>query len=289
MTSALYTKRLEELRRSRGQYEDLLQLCGAVLDVIEEHRERANVKSMSVGDEIMRHLRDKRPFLRQAELELDWESAHATFESLCSRLHKLNPTLRAQIDAIGEARRASRLHLGQALRRAAQGDCNARGWLAASETESIKPEVLGLLVHESLRPNFIGLLRDAASPQSKSVDLDGHCPACGSPAAIGYLRAQDGQRMLYCCLCGNHWPVSYLRCVWCGNTDHTTMRYLFAEQEPECLIDVCESCKGYLKAYDERKLLHPTVPALEYAASLHLELIAEDQGYRKKTLPLVLF
>ena len=54
-------------------------------------------------------------------------------------------------------------------------------------------------------------------------------------------------------------------------------------------VETCERCKGYIKTVDERKLPEgeTVFPVVEEAATLHLDLLAEREGYIRR-VPYVL-
>ena len=73
-----------------------------------------------------------------------------------------------------------------------------------------------------------------------------------------------------------------LMCACCGNTDQESLRYLYSELEKGYRIDVCDKCKGYIKTVDSREISHEIVPAVEDLATLHLDMVAEENGYKKE-------
>jgi formate dehydrogenase maturation protein FdhE len=54
-------------------------------------------------------------------------------------------------------------------------------------------------------------------------------------------------------------------------------------------IETCEACRGYVKIVDERKLPEGerVLAVVEEAATLHLDLLAEREGYVRR-VPYVL-
>jgi FdhE protein len=73
-----------------------------------------------------------------------------------------------------------------------------------------------------------------------------------------------------------------LICAFCGNTDQESLRYLYSESEKGYRIDVCGKCKKYLKTVDSREISHEIVPVVEDIATLHLDMVAEEEGYEKE-------
>ena len=115
------------------------------------------------------------------------------------------------------------------------------------------------------------------------------CPACGSPPSIARLRRADGRRLLTCGLCGSEWEAVRLGCACCGTQERAVLGVLrLADQDPRW-IETCDSCQGYIKTVDERKLAEDETvfPVVEEAATLHLDLLAEREGYIRR-VPYVL-
>jgi|GEM_PF-1677623 len=106
-----------------------------------------------------------------------------------------------------------------------------------------------------------------------------HCPACGRTSNFSRLQAEDGRRLMYCQYCGLEWNSRYLGCSRCGNDDHKSLSYLTPEDSPALQVFVCKKCKGYLKTYDERKGKDCPELALADILTLHLDLLAEREGY----------
>ncbi|HBR22045.1 MAG TPA: hypothetical protein DD713_05685, partial [Nitrospiraceae bacterium] len=46
-------------------------------------------------------------------------------------------------------------------------------------------------------------------------------------------------------------------------------------------VDVCEECKKYIKTIDLRELKEEVTPLIEDIGTLHLDIIAEKEGYKR--------
>ena len=118
---------------------------------------------------------------------------------------------------------------------------------------------------------------------ARNVDTPeaGRCPTCASPPALAVLCRDDGRRRLECGLCGDTWLVPRLMCVACGNRDQSRLATLTVRGHDASWVETCEACRRYLKTVDERRLPedHILVLRAEEAASLLLDLLAEDAGY----------
>jgi formate dehydrogenase accessory protein FdhE len=121
-------------------------------------------------------------------------------------------------------------------------------------------------------------------------EVEAHrCPACGSSPSIARLRRADGRRLLTCGLCGSEWEAARLTCAYCGTPDRTALGVLRLDDADARWVETCERCKGYIKTVDERKLAEGemVLPVVEEAATLHLDLLAEHEGYIRR-VPYVL-
>jgi FdhE protein len=89
-----------------------------------------------------------------------------------------------------------------------------------------------------------------------------------------------GKRYLLCSFCDYQWRIDRIFCPFCSNKDHESLHYLFAEEEEAYRIDLCEKCHQYIKTIDYRKL-EESDPVLEDLATLHLDILASQKGYKR--------
>jgi FdhE protein len=112
----------------------------------------------------------------------------------------------------------------------------------------------------------------------------GYCPTCGAWPVLAEQRGLEQRRYLRCGLCASAWEVDRLLCPFCGNRDHLLLGYLQVEgEEHKQRLATCDACHGYLKL---RSTLVPlTTPQLlvEEVALVHLDLLAQQQGYMLPT------
>src|SRR5438552_4050279 len=105
-------------------------------------------------------------------------------------------------------------------------------------------------------------------------------------AAVALLEAAERQRHLRCGRCGTEWAVPALRCVSCDETDHESLGYLTPEEgEQMRRVEVCGTCKGYLKAVTTVRPLAPWAILLDDLTTVHLDVAALERGYRRPDRP----
>ncbi len=57
-----------------------------------------------------------------------------------------------------------------------------------------------------------------------------------------------------------------------------------ALEEQEYRVELCESCRTYLKQVDSRAAGRPLYPPLEHVVTLHLDLAIQKKGYRPSSI-----
>jgi FdhE protein len=159
---------------------------------------------------------------------------------------------------------------------------------------NLKPDLLsfiGVNLVQALLEFYSEKLEDKIDRESW---FKGNCPVCGSFPAMEKLRREDGKRILWCGLCSTEWHYKRIKCPFCGNEDHNSLRYFFTEgdlssdsspEENPFRVDVCDKCKKYIKTIDERKMPENEIPDFfqENINTLYLDILAQKDGYRSPT------
>jgi len=70
--------------------------------------------------------------------------------------------------------------------------------------------------------------------------------------------------------------------MYCGNENHNTLGYFYPENQCERLrVEVCEKCRGYIKVITTFSPTPPEMPPVEDLATLQLDYIAQEKGYKR--------
>jgi len=119
--------------------------------------------------------------------------------------------------------------------------------------------------------------------QAPAAEPSPGCPVCGSPPGLAELQRDGGRRVLHCGLCGSTWFFSRLACPHCGCRERDNLAFLRVNDGDPRWIEACERCKRYVKTVDARRLPagENVDAAVEEAATLHLDLLAEKEGYAR--------
>lgn len=111
--------------------------------------------------------------------------------------------------------------------------------------------------------------------------LRGACPFCGSLPRYARFDKEDGRRILYCPMCRSQWRFPRLLCPFCGNSNHSELRHFYIGEDKARRVDVCDQCKRYIKATDERSLGREVIPQVEEVSTIPLDYIAVKEGYHR--------
>ena len=110
----------------------------------------------------------------------------------------------------------------------------------------------------------------------------GYCPVCGAWPALAEVRGLDKSRRMRCGRCASDWPLPVLQCTYCGESDHNQLGTLTPEGESQTRrVEVCYTCKGYLKAFTTLRPMTLRTIAMTDLASVDLDLIAQEREYSR--------
>ena len=100
---------------------------------------------------------------------------------------------------------------------------------------------------------------------------------------MGKLENETGRKILQCYLCRTEWVFKRLECPFCGNSDQNKQRFFYNEDDKAHRVEVCDQCKMYLKVVDIRVTQKDVVLLVENLVTLHLDLVAEKEGFQQDT------
>jgi len=121
---------------------------------------------------------------------------------------------------------------------------------------------------------------------STRVWTEGYCRICGSWPAFAEVRGIDRSRYLRCGRCGGEWYGRILHCAYCRTTSHDDLVTLTPDgATAPGVVDACNRCGGYLKAFTRLQGCAAEVVMLEDLGSVDLDVAAIEQGYARRATP----
>ncbi|MDP6923458.1 MAG: formate dehydrogenase accessory protein FdhE [Candidatus Scalindua sp.] len=153
--------------------------------------------------------------------------------------------------------------------------------MQALSADSIPAEILVFLIKNTLTP----LVEKYSECINSAVDLDvwesGCCPICGHLPALAELKKTPSgrQRFLFCSLCHTPWPFQRLKCPYCDNVEDKETEYFSFPDEENFRVDVCNSCKTYIKTVINNN--SDLSPVLLDWSSQNVDDSAARKGYKR--------
>ncbi len=152
----------------------------------------------------------------------------------------------------------------------------------AKEVKGVDASFLANISELAVKPQFVAAAQALANEFREFSKPASRCPACGSAPELALITdapGAEGMMLAVCRLCETEWSAHRVSCLFCGNDDTDTLGYLQVEGEEEARVNICELCYRYLPVIDVRMRLE-FAPAIERAALVHLDLLAQSRGYR---------
>lgn len=218
------------------------------------------------------------PLLVAAGARFTGEPPFSLFADLARLAHRsFKPAGARAVERAGRQRaRSVEAGLEGALRR------NGHRMSAAADEIGAPRDLFTTLCELALTPSFRALAEAAAPILGAVTWTAGYCPLCASWPLFGELREADKSRYLRCGLCGADWGFPRLGCTYCGESDHRRLRAIHVEGESEYRqVELCDSCKGYVKSLARLSPTPPALLAVEDLATAYLDILALEAGYRK--------
>jgi FdhE protein len=229
----------------------------------------------------VKHLEIKKeagfPLFAREDLPVDLGAASGLLESVLEHLGRSEREDREGLEkALNQSRRDPDWS-GRLFRAILKEDEKTLSILAADV--GLDPKALFFLGLTALRPS-LGILRKAFAQKLDTDPWDeAYCPLCGSQPDMAFFET-TGKRYLHCSLCGEAWAYPRVKCAFCQNDDQKSLGYFQAEEEEGFRVDFCEKCKRYIKTADKRVLEIVAPMEIENLATLHLDVLATQQGFK---------
>lgn len=229
-------------------------------------------KLLRVQKEIFEYLRSRKGWLPTGLLERD-----------LSVLKAMMPGLLIMVESNGPAQLAD----------------EARYLMQASEVEIDEmlveywrePADIQFFAKAFLQPYGRWLAESGAKPGGRNLGRgENCCPFCANKPQLSFLQTQEsatdsGGRALVCSLCLTVWPFRRVACANCGEEDPAKLSYFHTPEYDHMRVEVCETCKHYIKSVDLTKL-GLAVPLVDEVAAAPLDLWAREHGFTKIELNL---
>ena len=267
-------KTIERYKHTSPHYEELLDILGDILILREEYRRKVREDIFKIDEGLLTtKLNSGMPLVDFVDGVINLEEPRNYFMALLEL---------AEDRQLGEAQQIRQdledgtIDFMGMIRDSFDGTAPANG---EDEDEEDMFDLLGFLVEESLRPSLEILAGKYGEAIEASTWAEGYCPLCGREPKISQLKNEEGEKYLFCGQCGIQWRYPRLKCPFCENEDQQTLAFFTVEDEEQYRVDVCNACNRYIKTIDFRNIRENPNLDVEDIATLHLDILANDEGY----------
>ena len=276
-TMGTLRKRARQLREKRPGY-------GEILDFYVKVREAQDTSKASLR---MDHIRLKKTMcgcpdegnvslIRKEDFPVDIETSISLFHTLCLIGKTANPHMAGQVEKINGILSKNNTELKKLLTESGKEEAIDR----VAADQGLDRQVLLFLIQNSIRPSIEAGMEQLSGELEPEALPKGHCPVCGSPSSLSLLKGEEGRCYSLCSYCSYQWRIDRLSCAACGSKEQGSLEYFYGEGEEAIRIDLCDTCHHYIKTIDYRKI-EEIDPALEDLATLHLDVVAVQKGYKR--------
>ena len=273
-------KTIEDYKSANPHYTELLDIMADILILREEYRNNMKDPIFHVEENLItQKMEGGLPLIDFTGKKYNLTRPKEYFNSLISIAEKRMPEVAQNIIDIVKSKQFDWEKMIRSSFDCKVEEIDAQGLLAGRESEE-NIDLIDLFTEESLRPELEIIAEKYGEIVEKSNWSEGYCPICGKEPKIGEIRdEEEGKRYLFCHQCGFKWHFHRIKCPFCGNEEQHSLAYFEVEGEERYRVDVCNKCRRYIKTVELPKSSEEPNLDVEDIATLHLDMIAYDEGY----------
>jgi len=270
-------ERIQQIKKKRPGYGEMLDFYQKVEETQQSIKAFLKMKPIKFKKE-WKELLAKEGFslIQKEDFPLDTETSTKLFATLCQIGKDSNPHMAEQVRKIKEAIDNKRIDLKKLLSKGMKAEKIKK----VADEFGLDAKVFLFLIQGCTRPSIESGMEQLRSQLDPENWLKGYCPMCGSLPSLSLLKGEEGKRYLLCSYCGYQWRIDRLICPFCNNKEQQFLQYFCGEGEDAYRIDLCDKCQQYIKTIDDRTL-EELDPVLEDLATLHLDILASQKGYKR--------
>ena len=275
-------KTIEDYKVTNPHYTDLLDILAEILILREDYRKSMKSPIFSVEDKLISgKMEGGLPLIDLAGQKYDLTRPKEYFYSLIAIAEKRLPAeARKFLDVIKDEQFDWETIIRASFNPNPSEEEIPEKEVKASGEHDEQLDLIDLFIEESLRPELEVVAEQYGAAVEKSEWMEGYCPICGKEPKIGEIReSEDGRRYLFCHQCGYKWHFRRIKCPFCGNEEQHSLAYFAVEGEERYRVDVCNKCRRYIKIVELPKSSEDVNMDVEDIATLHLDVLAYEEGY----------
>ena len=281
-----------------NKYPDLGEIIHFGYELLKELRQiqpDLDLSSLKLNHELTKmKMKEGFPFLEKSKIDIPSDQFKEVFNRVAIFISEKRKPLKPKIIEISEKIKTENIDI---LKLALMNIRENIGITENTKAQKGKQSILNMLIRISLKPfgHAYGIALKEYLLSSEIFWLQSYCPVCGSMPLVAYLEGEEGRRHLLCSWCDTSWIFPRIKCTYCQNTDQKSLKYFSLEEEKgikeKDRVSVCQKCMKYIKTIDTRKFTGEKESDLqiEDLTTLHLDLLAEREGYERITRRFLFF
>jgi hypothetical protein len=224
-----------------------------------------------------------RPFMRLAELNIDWTEFRLLFRQTLDALKRFEHLDNAEYEELQAlVRNIDALQpLVGGWYESAPGQVRIKGGDSITSRDpgrlAARSPMLDTTLMLAMRPFLSRMAEVLVQRCDVSAWRAPYCPCCGGEPDLAFI-TPAADRRLVCERCHTQWAFDQFACPFCSNADRSRITS-FAARDGQYRIYACDVCRRYLKAYDGRSSPRPILPIVDSIATLPLDAAAVQKGY----------
>jgi FdhE protein len=273
-------KTIEDYKSANPHYTELLDIMADILILREEYLKNMKDSVFDVEENLIsQKMKGGLPLIDLTAKEYDLKRCKEYFSSLVCIAQKRMPEVAQNIlDVINNPQFDWEKSVRASFECKSEENDAKESPGEGEADDSI--DLIDLFLEESLRPELEIIAKKYGGIVEKYDWSEGYCPICGKEPKIGEIREEEnGKRYLFCHQCGFKWYFNRIKCPFCGNDEQQSLAYFEVEGDERYRIDVCNKCWRYIKTVELPKSSEEPNMDVEDIATLHLDMIAYDEGY----------
>ena len=267
---------IEKYKSTTPHYTELLDILGDILILREEYRRKMKKIIFSVDEKLIEtKIAGGLPLVDLSSGDFDLTEPRQYFLALLGIAEK---RVSGETGDMIEKIQAGTIDFEKMIR---DSFCTLHDE-ASNDLEDAEDDafdLVDLFLEESLRPAMEKVVEKYGKVVNAASWSEGYCPICGKEPKIGEIKEEEGSRFLFCNQCGFEWHFKRITCPFCGNDEQQTLAYFTVEGDERYRVDVCNECKRYIKMVDFRETKEEANLDVEDIATLHLDMLANEEGY----------
>ncbi len=269
-------KTIEYYKMQSPHYEELLDILEEILILREGYRRKFTDSIFPVDERLIpTKMEGGLPLIDFSTGDFSVEQPEAYFLALLEIAEKRVPGETAEL---AREIREGTVDFKEMLLNAFYGNYEGEEE-AEGDVDDESFDLVDMFLEECLRPALEAVVEKYGDMIAKYEWDEGYCPICGKEPKIGEIKEEEGMRYLFCNQCGIEWPYQRIKCPFCGNEEQQTLAYFTVEDDERYRVDVCNECKRYIKIVDFRQMKEEANLDVEDIATLHLDILANEEGY----------